>query len=425
MKIFVGVCGSIAAYRSVDFLRALKAQGHDLQVVLTRSAEEFVSRKVLETFLGDSILSNDIFDVSHSGTEHIAVAKWADAVLVYGATAHFLAQYRAGLAGDFLLAQLLAFDGDVYLMPAMNPTMWAHPSTQESVSTLKDRDVHFLGPIAGRVACGDEGIGHLIAHEEVLSLFKEEAAASAVEGDESLPKVLLSMGPMRTQIDPVRYMQNESSGLMGMELIRAFIGQGILPTVLLGPVDSEVVDSIRDMLPASLIHRYKTSEDYEKKMNELAAQCDLFFSAAAILDFEFEEQKEKLDRRDADFSNKWKFLPVKDFAKEFSRTKTDQQWLVSFSAEVGEDDQDILSRALAKKNEKSAEWTLVNRVSDSSGPSKPQSDAWILDDEGRVEFLGEELSKTSIAQSLVLKVKEAWSESHSIPNKSSPKPLSN
>lgn len=411
VKILVGVCGSVAAYRSVDFLRALKAQGHELKVVLTKSAEEFVSKKVLETFLGDAILSNSVFDESHPGTDHIATAKWADQVLIYGATAHFLAQYRAGLAGDFLLTQLLAFERDVYLMPAMNPSMWSHESTQDNVRVLKQRGVKFLGPVAGRVACGDEGVGHLVPHEEVLSLFKAQSAFDEGYDDDYRavgPRVLISMGPMRTQMDPLRYIQNESSGLMGLELVRAVLDQGLSPVLLLGPVDSQVRNALRDLLPSTNIHSYTTAKDYGDLLEKLAPDCDIFYSASAVLDFEFQTLQKKLDRRDESFKDKLHFVPVKDFAQSFSSNKRANQWLVSFSAEVSEDDQELLSRALLKKSLKGATWTLINRVSKISGPSKDVSDAWIIDESDKVEFLGEGLAKAVIARNLISKTIAAW-----------------
>lgn len=395
MKLFVGVCGSIAAYRSVDFLRALKSQGHHLKVVLTHSAEEFVSRTVLDTFLQDSMISNQVFDETHSGTDHIAVAKWADSVIVYGATAHFLAQYRAGLAGDFLLTQLLAFEGQVYLMPAMNPSMWSHPSTQENVKTLKERGIRFLGPIAGRVACGDEGVGHLVSHEEALSHFAK---------GHSLPsqtKVLVSMGPMRSSLDPVRFMQNHSSGLMGLELVRALVEKGISPQVLVGPVDSQVLLSLKDLVSESFIFRYEQPRDYGENLLRLSQNCDVFYSAAAVLDFEFEVLKEKLDRREEKFFEKLKTKPVRDFAKQFGESKSSHQVMVSFSAEVANDDQTLLKRALEKKKSKFADWTLVNRVSASSGPLKESSEAWIIDPSNHVEFLGKQKAKKVLAQILV------------------------
>jgi phosphopantothenoylcysteine decarboxylase/phosphopantothenate--cysteine ligase len=332
-----------------------------------------------------------------------------------------LAQYRAGLAGDFLLAQLLAFEGDVYLMPAMNPSMWSHGSTQDNVKVLKGRGIHFLGPVAGRVACGDEGVGHLIAHEEVLSLFKEESALESSE-EESL-RVLVSMGPMRTQLDPVRYIQNESSGLMGLALVRALVIRGVKPQLLVGPVDSEIVDALKDLVPVSALHRYRSADDYGTQLQELTPDCDIFYSASAVLDFEIETLQEKLDRRDAAFKDKLKFVPVKDFAREFSQNKRADQWLVSFSAEVSDEDQDLLSRALTKKSDKGADWTLVNRVSSQSGPAKDVSDAWIVDEEGRVEFLGEGLDKFLIAETLAQKTLEAWKLSYPEGVKKASKPL--
>jgi len=404
MKLLVAVCGSIAAYRSVDFVRDLKARGHDVKVLLTHGAKEFVSARVFETFLGEAPLSNDIFDPTHAGTDHIAVARWAERVVVYGATAHFLAAYRCGLANDFLQTQLLAFRGDVCVMPAMNPSMWSHPATVENVGVLESRGVKFWGPVGGRVACGEEGVGHLIAHSEALAKFE---ALSAASPKAQKIEVLVSMGPMRSRLDSVRFLQNESSGKMGLALIEALKNVGISPRVLLGPVDESIAAEVEKLVGFAQLNRYLSDDDYRKLLDGESRRCDIFFSAAAVLDFAFEgSDGSKFNKADLDAG-----LPlraVEDFAAAFGRDKEDDQWLVSFSAETEGDDRALLERALTKKLAKNAEWTLVNRVSAVSGPNSQASEAWILDPDQGIVYLGASRSKNEIARDLVTEVMKAW-----------------
>jgi phosphopantothenoylcysteine decarboxylase / phosphopantothenate---cysteine ligase len=403
MKVLVAVCGSIAAYRSVDFVRDLKSRGHEVKVLLTRGAGEFVSARVFETFLGEAPLSNDVFDPSHAGTDHIRVARWAERVVVYGATAHFLAAYRAGLADDFLQTQLLAFAGEVCVMPAMNPAMWAHEATVENVKVLQSRGVRFWGPVGGRVACGEEGIGHLISHEEAFKYFDSVLP----DISPALPKVLVSMGPMRSRLDAVRYLQNESSGQMGLEIVRALKLRGVSVRVMLGPVESALVSELESIVGRSQVHRFEDDRDYSSLLEGEGRLCDIFFSTAAVLDFAFEaSQNAKFDK--FQLAGGLAVRPVEDFAAAFGRDKDSDQWLVSFSAEVHEDDRALLERALAKKLAKNAEWTLVNRVSENSGPHKRASEAWILDPDQGIVYLGQSRAKQEIAMELVSEVLRAW-----------------
>jgi phosphopantothenoylcysteine decarboxylase / phosphopantothenate---cysteine ligase len=410
MRVLVAVCGSIAAYRSVDFVRDLRDRGHEVKVVLTRAAREFVSAKVFETFLGEAPLSNDIFDATHSGTDHIAIARWAETLVVYGATAHFLAAYRMGLADDFLQTQLLAFQGEVCVMPAMNPDMWAHPATQENVAVLESRGVRFWGPVAGRVACGEEGVGHLIAHAEALKRFDAMGGLGATSVDSSshaTMKVLISMGPMRSRLDSIRFLQNESSGRMGLELVKVFKKNGVIPRVLMGPVETSVASQVKALVGDKHVLEYADDKDYAALLERETGRCDVFFSAAAVLDLAFSNTLEgKLDRRQLRSPIEWR--PVEDFAASFGKRKSDKQWLVTFSAEVEADDRALLERALVKKSDKNADWTLVNRVSEVSGPNTLSSEAWILDPAQNIVYLGESCPKSEIAERLVEAIKKVW-----------------
>ncbi|MEO5667750.1 MAG: bifunctional phosphopantothenoylcysteine decarboxylase/phosphopantothenate--cysteine ligase CoaBC [Bdellovibrionota bacterium] len=405
MKVLVAVCGSIAAYRSVDFVRELKSRGHDIKVLLTHGAEQFVSARVFETFLGELPLSNDVFATTHAGTDHIAVARWAERVIVYGATAHFLASYRAGSAEDFLQTQLLAFRGDVCVMPAMNPSMWSHPATLENCRVLESRGVKFWGPVGGRVACGEEGVGHLIPPSEAFALF--DTMSSKVSATTDAPRVFISMGPMRSRMDAVRYLQNESSGRMGLALVEAWKKSGSTPKVLLGPVEETIARDVEGLVGRHNLLRYIDDRDYARALETESALCDVFFSAAAVLDFAFEvESSQKFDKDQIGAG--LALRPVEDFAASFGRQKKDDQWLVSFSAEVETDDRALLEKALSKKLSKNADWTLVNRVAKGSGPHASSSEAWILDQDQGIVYLGESRSKTEIAEQLVSEIRRVW-----------------
>ncbi len=174
MKILIGLSGSIATYRSPDLVKALVARGHEVRVALSASAANFVGIKALETFAGSRPYTHDHFDPDHLGTDHIAVARWADTLVMYGATANTLGKLANGIADDFLSTQYLAFKGPVIIAAAMNPQMWLHPALQANVKTLKTYGNIFCGPIAGIVACGEEGIGHIAAIEDIVKSIEQK-----------------------------------------------------------------------------------------------------------------------------------------------------------------------------------------------------------------------------------------------------------
>lgn len=169
MKILVGLSGSIATYRSPDLIKALVAKGHEVRVALTASAANFVGLKSLETFAGTKPYSHDHFDADHLGTDHISVARWADVLLMYGATANSMGKWAGGLADDFLSTQYLAFKGPVVIAAAMNPQMWQHPAVQNNVAKLKSYQNILCGPVGGIVACGETGIGHIATIDDIIS----------------------------------------------------------------------------------------------------------------------------------------------------------------------------------------------------------------------------------------------------------------
>lgn len=362
MRIALGICGSIAAYRSPDLVKALKSEGHDVHVMLTPSAKQFVSARVLEVVSENAVFSGAV------GT----LAAQAELFVVYAASADFLARYRGGAAEDPLVEELLYFRGPVCVAPAMNPDMWAHAAVREHVARLRERGVRFAGPVAGRVACGEEGLGHVVGTEALVDLVNltHWRAPESLRGQ----RVLLSVGPMRSAIDPVRYVQNRSSGLMGLSLATAAQVAGADVTVLLGPVDSAIAKRFEGFR----VHRYVGARDYEAALAKLFPECDVFFSAAAVLDFELNSAGAKLER-EALRAGELK-LPVhktEDFVAGVAKNKRPQQRIVAFAAETGTEAQ-VLQRAAEKLRKKSADAILVNPVTETSGPEAAQNRMWLL-----------------------------------------------
>ncbi len=384
MRICLGISGSIAAYRSADVVKRLVAEGHEVRCVLTEGGKHFVTEKVLETFSGNRVLSSNLFDASHFATDHIAAARWAESFLIYGATANFLGRLAAGLGDDFLTLQLLAFRGPVTIAPAMNPDMWTNPIVAANCRKLREIGYHFAEPIAGIVACGEEGVGHVATDDEILKILGNAGAAKSKDADSlsfSLPgiqgkRVLISAGPMRTALDPVRFVQNRSSGKMGLALARACEQAGAAEViVLLGPVSSE----IRAGFSRFTIKNYDGPKDYEASMDFLFANCDIFFSAAAVLDFESQPAAKKIERAELERLGKieMEIRSVPDIVAKFGALKSKTQRVIAFAAESGTEIE-ILKRAESKMKKKNADAMIANPVWPGLGPESDTNQVWIL-----------------------------------------------
>lgn len=376
MKVCLGISGSIAAYRSPDLVKELVRLGHSVQVVLTESAEKLVSPRVLSTFSKNPVYPSDPFAAGYEETDHIRTSRWADCIVVYGATAHFLARYAQGLANDFLTLQLLASRSPVILAPAMNPAMWEHPAVQQNIAILKQRGVHFVDPIHGKVACGEVGVGHIA---DISTIVEKINLLNFSTPSETQPlfgkKVLLSVGPMKTAIDSVRYLQNRSSGQMGLEVAKAASHFGAEVTILLGPVDSNMREQFSDFS----VHRYESPLDYGRSLDKLFPQCDIYFSLAAVLDFEFISQPKKIDRESLEKSLTLNLpiQPVPDFVARMAQRKKPHQKVIAFAAEDG-DPEEILKRAERKMKKKGADAIIANPVRSGAGPESQDNEFWIL-----------------------------------------------
>ena len=377
MKICVGICGSIASYRSMDFVKELVKKGHEVQVVLTRSAEHFVSRKCLETFSGNPVVSYDMFASDHFSTDHIELARWADKFVIYGLSANSMCKLAYGLADDALSLQLLAFEGPVFLVPAMNPSMWKHPTTQRNYQLCLENGYQFIDPIKQKVACGEYGVGHIANDQEIFEAILSE---DPINKSFLNKKVLITAGPMQALIDPVRMIKNSSSGQMGLELARSFSQKGAEVTVLLGPVEQDMFRQF-EKISKITIERYVGAGDYKEKLAQLFKLSDYFFSASAVLDFipVFSDKKIK---REASLQSKntlsFDIQPVDDFVKFCVENKNNNQVIVAFAAEVANTDDELLALAKAKLKRKGADYILLNKVSQNSGPFSESNSMWII-----------------------------------------------
>src|SRR5215510_11816 len=274
-RVLLGVTGGIAAYKSPDLVRRLREQGADVQVVLTSGAREFVTAMTFQAVSGREVRS-DLWDPeAEKAMSHIELARWADFVIIAPATADFIARLATGQADDLLTTLCLATDAPIALAPAMNRVMWANPATQANVATLKSRGIHVWGPGEGDQACGEVGAGRML---EPLQLAGHVASSIAPTGPLAGKRVLLTAGPTRERIDPVRFISNRSSGKMGFALAAAAREAGADVTIVSGPVNLATpagvkridVESAADMLNAVM-----------KNIDGV----DIFVATAAVADY--------------------------------------------------------------------------------------------------------------------------------------------
>ena len=236
MNIVLGITGGIAAYKAPDLVRRLKERGADVQIVMTASAAEFVTDTALQAVSGRPVRSNLWDKEAERAMSHIELARWADVILIAPATAEVMARIVSGGAPDLLTTICLATEAPLAIAPAMNHVMWNNPATQANRKTLEERGVHILGPDIGSQACGEAGAGRML-EPGALAAAVSDLGVSHGEGLLAGRKIVITAGPTREPIDPVRYISNRSSGKMGYAIARAAVAHDARVTLISGPVD--------------------------------------------------------------------------------------------------------------------------------------------------------------------------------------------
>lgn len=348
MRILLGISGGIAAYKAAELVRLFRQHGDEVQVVLTRAGARFITPATLAALSGRPVLGS-LF--AHAAAiEHIAVAQSADVAVVAPATAHTLARMAQGLADDYLTTLLLATPAPVVAAPAMNVQMWRHPATQANVELLRSRGVTLVPPEAGELACGMVGEGRMAAPEAIAAVVYE-AAAGAKRRDLAGEIVLITAGPTREALDPVRYLSNRSSGRMGYALAAAAARRGARVRLISGPTALPV--------PAG-VERLEVTTAAEMAAAALAEfeACTLAICAAAVADYRpVAPQPQKIQKTAERLQLELVRNP--DILAELGRRKTRQR-LVGFAAET--DSAAARERARDKRAAKHADLMVLNDV---------------------------------------------------------------
>ncbi|UXN71077.1 bifunctional phosphopantothenoylcysteine decarboxylase/phosphopantothenate--cysteine ligase CoaBC [Devosia neptuniae] len=329
-NILIAVTGSISAYKIADVVSALTKQGHQVQCILSASAQQFITPLVLETLSGRPVKS-DLFGADISGTEHIDLARWADVFVVAPATANVLAKLALGLADDLLTTVALATRAPMLIAPAMNTVMWEHPATQGHLQTLQQRGVGVIDPAAGTLACGEVGIGKLAPIPAIVAAI--EAALVQPATDLAGTTVLITAGPTTSPIDAVRYITNHSTGRMGAAMAEEALRRGASVRYVLG-MDKGVVRPVppRDSASRFTLVEVQTAEEMAQAALGFLPQVNGVIATAAVLDYRVATPSTNKLKR-ASEAVALDMVPSVDVLGALKDAAT-SQWFLGFAAET-------------------------------------------------------------------------------------------
>ncbi len=381
-KIILGVTGSIAAYKSAELARLLVSWGHEVRVVMTDAAREFIAPLTFQAITNNSVVL-DFWEGDSTDIGHIELADWADIVLIAPATADFIAKLAHGFADNPLSALCLATRAPILLAPAMNVNMFEHPQTMENVATLRKRGVHFVDPEEGALACGWNGTGRLADPMEIFYHARRRLSRNDYKGK----KVLIVTGPTREPIDPVRFLSNRSSGKMGVALAREAFRRGAEEIALIhGPVKVKVPGPVQCKEVSTALQMRDAVVKYFKEgtlTGERSRAPDVVIMAAAVSDFRPSQvAQEKIKKGDHPSSIALTINP--DILQELGDLKGEQDRpvLVGFAVETGEIEH-LIEEARGKLERKNLNIIVGNFADDALGLDTNR--AWIIDKNGKQE----------------------------------------
>ena len=344
--VVLGVTGGIAAYKSAEIASQLKKQGHDVYVIMTKHATEFIAPLTFETLTNHPVVVDMFTRETPWEVEHIALAKRADVFLVAPASANFLGKYANGIADDMLTTTVLATKAPVVLAPAMNTNMWSNAIVQKNVEALKSFGVSMVGPGSGFLACGDLGQGRMSEPEEIVEAVYDALAQKDLNGK----RILVTAGPTRETVDPVRYITNHSSGKMGFAIARAAKRRGAAVTLIHGPVALPLPYGVEECAVIS-------TQDMLEAVQDRFLDCDLLIMAAAPADFTMQEQSNRKIKKVDGQPMVWQLKQTQDILGALS-SKRNGQVVVGFAAETN----DVQSYARDKLQRKRLNMIVANDV---------------------------------------------------------------
>ena len=391
-KVLLIICGGIAAYKSLELIRILRKNNNKIKTVLTKSGKEFVTPLSI-TSLSNEKVYTDIFDYKNeSEIDHISLSRWADVILIAPATANTISKISNGLADDLASTLVLASNKKIFIAPAMNVRMWEHKTNKENIKRLNEFGYRFIGPEIGDMACGEYGEGKMSEPEKIFDSL--DKYFKNIE-DNKRKKVLVTAGPTRENIDPVRFISNYSSGKQGYEIARAFSENGFETTLITGPTNLKIPENVRSIEVIS----------GDQMLNETIKNLpvDIAVFTAAVSDFKIKSYSDSKIKKTENLElSLEKNIDILSYVSKHNSLRP--KIVIGFSAETN----DLEINSLKKLNSKNCDWIVANDVS--------KKDIGFNADDNEVSIFyknksSEKISKTSkllIANELVKRVTQEF-----------------
>ena len=385
MNVVLGITGGIAAYKSPDLVRRLRERGAEVQIVMTASAAEFVTETALQAVSGRPVRDNLWDKEAEAAMSHIELARWADVVLVAPATAEVMARIVSGGAPDLLTTICLATEAPIALAPAMNRVMWSNPATEANRKVLEERGIHLVGPGVGSQACGETGAGRMLEPDVIAATIfniTAEKGQGLLEGK----KVVITAGPTREAIDPVRYITNRSSGKMGYAMASSAAAQGADVILVSGPTNLSVPVGVE-------VVSVESAEEMFDATHAAVIDADMFIAAAAVADYRPAKiVEQKIKKSDAAMS--LELVRCADILASVAALDV-APFAVGFAAET----ENVREYARAKMENKGLDMIIADRVGRDRGFDRDDNAATVIWDGGEKSFPMS--SKVELARNLI------------------------
>ena len=396
--ILIGISGGIAAYKTAELVRALKKKGADVRVCMTKAACEFITPLTLQALSGNPVHTDLLDPQAEAAMGHIELARWADLILIAPATADLMAKLAHGMANDLLTTVCLATESPIHLAPAMNRAMWANAATQTNADTLKQRGFILHGPTIGDQACGETGAGRMLEAMELADLVESNWSDSILDSILKKPlenkHVLITAGPTREAIDPVRFISNRSSGKMGYAIAKAAHDLGAKVTLVSGPVALEAPKGVKRILVES-------AKQMHQHTLEHAESADIFIATAAVSDYSpknVADQKIKKTKDTMHLALEYNPDILFDTSHQFPNLFT-----IGFAAET----ENLVKHAQDKLKRKKLDMIVANQVGVNKGFEQDTNQVEIIWKDGQLSL--PEQSKQTLAAEIMTFVAQRYS----------------
>ena len=396
-RILIGISGGIAAYKTAELTRALIKNEADVRVCMTKAAAEFITPLTLQALTGNPVHSDLLDTDAEAAMGHIELARWADLIIIAPASADLIARLAHGHANDLLSTICLATDTPIHIAPAMNRLMWSNAATQQNCKTLSQRGYTLHGPAEGEQACGETGTGRMLEAQELADIVESEFNADLKDKPLSGKTILITAGPTREAIDPVRYITNRSSGKMGYAIAVAAQALGANVQLVSGPVALEAPSGVTRTLIES------ANEMHQQTMT-LAAEADIFIATAAVADYSplnVAQQKIKKSNEQESEELSLALQTNKDILSDVSHAFPNL-FSVGFAAET----ENLINNAQAKMQRKKLDMIVANQVGENKGFDQDTNQIEILWQDGQLSL--PEQDKQSLAVELMKTVTERF-----------------